>query len=91
MCTPDDPPGFDYVAQFEPRPLRFGVIVSDVVDILNGDAGPQRDANEAQAEYYRLELSGIRARAESDLAHRYIELQQIKTSAERVAPPTCAE
>lgn len=34
------------------------------------------EGNAAQAEYYRRELSAIRAQAEADLARLYIELQQ---------------
>ena len=39
-----------------------------------------READAAQAQYYRRELSGVRARAESDLARSYIELQQLTDS-----------
>jgi hypothetical protein len=48
--------------------------------VVDGDVAKDRDANAAQAEYYRQELSGIRARAESDIARRYIELQQLQDS-----------
>ena len=34
----------------------------------------------AQAQYFCHELSGLRARAESDLARSYIELQQLTDS-----------
>gem|GEM_PF-3633231 len=47
---------------------------------VNGDVAKDRDANAAQAEYYRRELSGIRARAEADIARKYIELQQVQDS-----------
>lgn len=65
-----------------------GVVVSVVVDTLSGNAEPRRDANQAQAEYYRRELSGVRARAESDLARWYIELQQVQDSDGNAQRPT---
>lgn len=37
-------------------------------------------ADAAQAQYYRQELSALRARAESDLARSCIELQQLTDS-----------
>ena len=48
--------------------------------LIDGDAAQNREADVAQAEYYRQELSGIRAQAESDLARRFIELQQLQNS-----------
>jgi hypothetical protein len=48
--------------------------------VVNGDVAQDREANAAQAEYYRRELSGIRARAETDVAQKYIELQQVQDS-----------
>ena len=50
--------------------------------VCQTDENPPGDANPdvAQAEYYRRELSGIRAQAETDLARKYIELQQLQNS-----------
>lgn len=48
--------------------------------VANENVGQHREADVAQAEYYRRELSGIRAQAESDLARKYIELQQLQDS-----------
>jgi hypothetical protein len=48
--------------------------------VVDGDVAKDRDANAAQAEYYRRELSGIRAQAEADIARKYIELQQVQDS-----------
>lgn len=55
--------------------------------VVTGDVADSRDPNAAQAEYYRRELSGLRAQAQTDLARRYIELQQLRDSglAERAA------
>ena len=39
-----------------------------------------READAAQARYYRQELSALRARVESDLARRYIEMLQLTDS-----------
>lgn len=47
---------------------------------MEGNVAPNRDANVAQAEYYRQELSGLRAQAQADLARKYIELQQCRNS-----------
>ncbi|TPG31752.1 hypothetical protein [Mycolicibacterium hodleri] len=47
---------------------------------VNGGTPQNRDVNSEQADYYRQELSGIRAQAEADLARRYIELQQVQDS-----------
>ena len=51
-----------------------------MVGVVDEDVADDRRADAAQAEYYRRELSGIRAQAESDLARRYIELQQLQAS-----------
>lgn len=48
--------------------------------MVDGDVADDREADAAQAEYYRQELSGIRAQAESQLARKYIELQQCQAS-----------
>jgi hypothetical protein len=48
--------------------------------VPNGNVAETRQADAAQAEYYRRELSGIRAQAQSDVARRYIELQQLQAS-----------
>lgn len=47
---------------------------------LDEKVAKDRAANAAQAQYYRREFSGLRARAESDLARSYIELQQLTDS-----------
>ncbi len=47
---------------------------------MNGNIANNREADVAQAEYYRHELSGLRAQAQSDLARRYIELRQLQDS-----------
>lgn len=47
---------------------------------VNGDVAQKREANAAQADYYRRELSGLRAQAQSDIARKYIELQQMQDS-----------
>jgi hypothetical protein len=51
-----------------------------VVGVVGGDVEDNRKADAAQAEYYRQELSAIRARAEADLAKKYIETQQYQAS-----------
>ena len=51
-----------------------------MVGVVDEDVADNRKADAAQAEYYRQELSGIRAQAESNLARRYIELQQCQAS-----------
>lgn len=51
-----------------------------MVGVVDGDVADNREADVAQAEYYRQELSGIRAQAESNLARKYIELQQCQAS-----------
>ena len=65
----------------------FTAIVGVMVGVVNGDVADNRDPDAAQAEYCRQELSGLRAQAQSDLARRYIELQQLRDSglAERAA------
>ncbi len=47
---------------------------------VSDDGENNRKADVAQAEYYRHELSGIRAQAEPDLARKYIEVQQCQAS-----------
>jgi hypothetical protein len=51
-----------------------------MVGVVDGDVEGNRKADAAQAEYYRQELSEIRARAEANLARKYIEVQQYQTS-----------
>jgi len=65
----------------------FTAIVGVMDGVVTGDVADNRDPDAAQAEYYRQELSGLRAQAQSDLARRYIELQQLRDSglAERAA------
>jgi hypothetical protein len=58
----------------------FTAIVGAMDGVVTGDAGGSRNPDAAQAEYYRQELSGLRAQAQSDLARRYIELQQLRDS-----------
>ena len=47
---------------------------------INANVDGNRLAQAARAEYYRRELSGIRAQAQSDLARRYIELQRLQNA-----------
>ena len=51
-----------------------------VESVINGSVAENRRADAAQADYYRRELSGLRAQAQSDLARKYIELQQLQGS-----------
>lgn len=51
-----------------------------MVWLIEGSETSNASANLAQAEYFRRELSGIRAQAETDLARNYIELQQVQNS-----------
>jgi hypothetical protein len=44
------------------------------------DAPAAGSADAAQADYYRRELSALRAQAQSDIARNYIELQQLLNS-----------
>jgi hypothetical protein len=48
--------------------------------VVNENAEINREADAAQAEYHRRELSGIRAQARADIARRYIGLQQLQDS-----------
>lgn len=51
-----------------------------MIGVVDGDVADDHRADAAQAEYYRQELSGIRAQAESDLARKCIEVQQLQGS-----------
>jgi hypothetical protein len=51
-----------------------------VGSVPNGNVADTRRADAAQAEYYRRELSAIRAQAQSDVARRYIELQRLQAA-----------
>ena len=51
-----------------------------MVEVINGSVARNREADAAQAEYFRHELSGLRAQAETDLARHYVELQQSENS-----------
>lgn len=51
-----------------------------VGSVVNGNLAKDREADFAQAEYYRQELSRLRAQAQSDIARKYIELQQLQSS-----------
>lgn len=62
------------------RCLRFAAIVGVVVWLVNGNAANGDDPGVAQADYWRNQLSGLRARAQTDLVRRYIELQQVRSS-----------
>lgn len=55
-------------------------IVKGMLGAVSDDGENNRKADVAQAEYYRHELSGIRAQAEADLARKYIEVQQCQAS-----------
>ena len=48
--------------------------------LIRGGTAEDGGPGLAQAEYLRQELSGLRAQAETDLARRYIELQQVRNS-----------
>lgn len=51
-----------------------------MVWLIRGNAVSDAAPGVAHADYLRHELSGLRARAETDLARNYIELQQVRNS-----------
>lgn len=50
--------------------------------VINGSAAKDHgaEANAAQVEYFRQELSALRAQSHTELARRHIELQQAQNS-----------
>ncbi|MBJ7337882.1 hypothetical protein [Mycolicibacterium sp.] len=65
---------------FAARRRAVTAIVSVVAWLIRGNAPNDGEPGAVHAESVRQELSGLRAQAQTDMARKYIELQQVRNS-----------